>query len=92
MEMIELRTTEKNRGVLEEELETWIRGVDAPRAQMTCRVFRRSYVETDYCVQILHDSAEVKSHGSRLGLLMASTLRAHGLVSHRIWIPLEHKP
>jgi hypothetical protein len=91
MEMIELRTTERNRQALEEELEAWIRDVGAPQAQMTCRVFRRSYVETDYCIQILHGSGDVKSHGSRLGLLMASTLRTHGLVSHRIWIPMEHE-
>jgi hypothetical protein len=92
MEMIELRTAERNRKALEEELDAWIRGVDPQKEPVTLRAFRRSYVETDYCIQILHDSGDVKGHGSRLGLQMASSLRAHGLVSHRIWIPMEPAP
>jgi hypothetical protein len=92
MEMIELRTPERNRKALEEELEAWVRGVDPQKEPVTLRAFRRSYVETDYCIQILHEAGGPKSHGSRLGLQMASSLRGHGLVSHRIWIPMEAEP
>lgn len=48
-------------------------------------LFRREGLETDVAVHIRHLEAPERSGPSRLGLQVASSLRAFGLVEHTLW-------
>ncbi len=51
-------------------------------------IFRREGLETDLAVHVHHVDAQ-NSEPGKLGLRIASALKAHGLVEHRLWKQLK---
>jgi len=47
--------------------------------------YSRVLIDTDYSIHIIHDSGKVEGQGSALGLHLANTLKAFGLVNHSVW-------
>ncbi|MGD2272864.1 MAG: hypothetical protein PVI06_20880 [Desulfobacterales bacterium] len=91
VELIELRSIDKNRDMLKSELQKLIHSVDKQRKHQVIMAYRRVLIDTDFCIHILHDSNKVDNNGSQLGLRLASALKAFGLVNHSIWIEIHNK-
>lgn len=89
LEVIELRTVESNREVVESQLLTLINEIEKATKQQTIKSYRRVMVNTDFGIHLFHDSAKVENCGSELGLRLASALNEYGLVNHRIWIETD---
>ena len=85
LEIIELRTTESNRELLQTlllELSEDVIRVKDRHMKVYCRVMPYA----DFGIHLFHDSDEVEHTGSQLGLHIASALKAYGIVHHSIWI------
>ncbi len=62
-------------------------GAGGEQAEVT--LYRRPGLETDVAVHIRHPEASDRAEPNRLGLQLASALRAYGLVEHTLWQELE---
>ncbi len=54
------------------------------------RIYRQAGVAADLSIHIHHESTGELP--SPLGLLLASALREHGMVEHRVWIEEQPEP
>ena len=59
------------------------------REDVEVTLYRRDGLETDVAVHLRHPEASGKAGPSRLGLRLASALRALGLVEHTLWQELR---
>lgn len=91
-ELIGVRTAAGRREQLEKKLKDFIGKVQIETSTQSIHLFRRVSVDSDLCVHLRHDSKEAAPTGSRLGLRLASELKAFGLVHHSIWIELPGNP
>ena len=91
LEIIELRSVESSRKLIEEQLQSLLNefGMESKKQEMN--VYRRVMIDTDIRIHLLHDSKKVKNSGSRLGLRLVSALKPFGLVNHSIWIEMHSK-
>ncbi len=90
LEIIELRSVESNRELLESQLQKLINEVDKETKKQAIKVYSHTTVETDFRIHLLHDSKEADISGSPLGLHLASALKKFGLVNHSIWIEMPN--
>jgi len=86
LEIIELRSVESNRELLESQLQKLINEVDKETKKQAIKVYSHTTVETDFRIHLLHDSKEADISGSPLGLHLASALKKFGLVNHSVWV------
>ncbi len=49
------------------------------------RIYRRVTVDSDFLLEIRHDTAPIRPHGSELGVRLAAALRRWGVVYHAVW-------
>jgi nitric oxide synthase oxygenase domain/subunit len=91
LEVIGLRSVERNREILESKLQMLTDEVDKGRQKQVIMVYRRELINTDFGIHIYHDSKKVESCGSRLGIRLADALKEFGLVNHSIWIEMHSK-
>ena len=91
IEVIQLRSVDSNRELLESQLQKLMNEVDKGRKRQTIKSYSRVLIDTDYSVHLFHDSKKVGNSGSPLGLRIASALKAFGLVNHSIWIEIHNK-
>jgi hypothetical protein len=91
LEIIELRSVESNRELLESQLQRLINEVDKETKKQAIKSYSRVMIDTDFSVHLFHDSKKVENSGSRLGLRLASALKEFGLVNHSIWIEMHSK-
>ena len=89
LETIELRSTEGNRKSLESQLLKLVNEVNRKTENHAIKVYNRSAIGTDFCIQLLHDSRKVVANGSQLGLHLVSELKAFGLINHSIWVEMR---
>jgi hypothetical protein len=89
LEIIELRSAGNNRQLLASELQNLIHELDKAARREAIKAYSRMRVDSDFSIHLFHDSKEMETNGSRLGLRIAAALKAFGLVKHRIWIELE---
>ena len=89
LEIIELRSAGNNRQLLASELQNLIYELDKETRRQAIKAYKRMRLDSDFSIHLFHDSKEMKINGSRLGLRIASALKAFGLVKHRIWIELK---
>jgi hypothetical protein len=85
LEIIQLRAVDGNRQLLESELGRLIEAVVSDRENPAVVAYRRPMVDTDYCIQLTHDSSGIEASGSPLGLRLAAALKEFGMVSHSVW-------
>jgi len=91
LETIELRSIEGNRKTLESQLLKLINEVNRELKKEAIKVYTRVTINTDFCIHLFHDSKKAEDSGSQLGLHLASTLKALGLVNHSVWIEMNGK-
>ncbi|MFC2084834.1 hypothetical protein ACFLS9_07235 [Bacteroidota bacterium] len=91
LEIIELRSVDSNRNLIESHLQKLINEVDKETKKQAIKVYSRVMIDTDFRIHLVHDSDEVSYNGSQLGLYLASALKEYGLVNHNIWIEMHHK-
>ena len=89
LEIIELRTSDSNRKLLESRLRELINDVILETGRQGIKLYSHGIIETDFSIHIMHDSETVEHFGSRLGLHLASALREFGLVNHGIWVEMD---
>ena len=89
MEVIQVRTVDGNRKRLESQLRNLIDEVGKDGKIEAIRSYTRVLIDTDFSVQLLHDSEYVRQSGSRLGQCLASALKAFGLVNHSVWAEMK---
>jgi chlorite dismutase len=90
LEVIELRSVESNRELLESQLQALMDDVDKEASKQTIKAYRRVMIETDVSFHLVHDSHHVEQNGSPLGLRLASSLKEFGLVNHRVWMEMQN--
>ena len=91
LEIIELRTVNSDRELLESHLQELIQQVDKETQMQTIKTYRRVMIETDVSFHLFHDSPNVERNGSPLGLRLASSLKEFGLVNHSVWTEMSVK-
>ena len=89
VEIIELRTADSRRELLESKLLKLINQAEKEMKTKAFRSYRRAVVDTDFSIHLFHDSKKVEKCGSPLGLRIASALKAFGLVNHRVWVEIS---
>jgi hypothetical protein len=89
IELIQLRSAGSNREMLETNLKMLIDEVGGKRQKQVIMAFSRVSLDTDFSIQIFHESKKVENGGSCLGLHLAAALREFGLVHHSIWMELQ---
>ena len=89
LEIIELRTSGRNRQKLESVLEELLAGLNADAEQEQVKVYRSRSIESDYCLHLHFQAENSNREGSPLGLRMVSALQEYGLVHHSIWCEMS---
>jgi hypothetical protein len=91
LEIIELRTVNSDRELLESHLQELIQQVDKETQMQTIKTYRRVMLDTDLSFHLFHDSKNVERNGSPLGLRLASRLKEFGVVNHSVWTEMSVK-
>ena len=91
IELIQLRSADSNRKLLESKLQGLIDEVYRKRKRKVIMAYSRVWIDTDFCIHILHDSKKVETGGSRLGLQLVAALKEFGLVNYSIWREMNSK-
>ncbi|MEN8193655.1 MAG: hypothetical protein ABFS12_12610 [Bacteroidota bacterium] len=89
LEIIELRTVDKNLEILKEEFKNLIKEVEKATKREGIKTYSNEMIDTDFCVHLFHDSEKVDKGGSPLALHIVSALKEYGLVHHKIWIEFK---
>jgi hypothetical protein len=92
VEMIELRSVDGNRELLESHLQQLMYDVDEEANTQTITAYRRVMIDSDVSIHLVHDSEDVEKSGgplSSLGVRLASALKEFGLVNHSVWIEMH---
>jgi hypothetical protein len=90
LEIIELRTVDTKRELLESRLKELIDEVDMEAKKQVIKAYSHATIDTDFSIHLFQDSI-LENFGSQLGLRLASALREFGLVNHSIWIEMHSK-
>ncbi len=91
LEIIELRSVDSNRELLESKLQKLIDQVDKEKKEQRIMAYTRVLIDTDFSIHLFHDSNKVENSGSSLGLRLASALKEFGTINHSIWIEMHSK-
>ncbi len=91
LEIIELRSVDSNRELLESKLQKLIDQVDKEKKKQRIMAYTRVLIDTDFSIHLFHDSNKVENSGSSLGLRLASALKEFGTINHSIWIEMHSK-
>ncbi len=87
LEVIRLRSAEKNSGLLEELLLSIERL--SQDGLMEMKIYYHAALETDLGVHLHWESGRLEQNGSALGLRLAQALKEFGLVDHSVWMEKE---
>lgn len=85
LEVIELRSTDSDKVVLEMQLDKLLTEVEKEIQGKGVRAYRRVSVETDFSIHLLHESDQIEICGTELGLHIVSALKDFGMVNHTVW-------
>jgi hypothetical protein len=85
LEIIELRSVEKDKEFLTGQLERILHELEQEFPHMELRSYTRPLVETDFSIHLLHSTENMARTGSEAGLRLVAALRELGLVHHTVW-------
>jgi hypothetical protein len=85
LEIIELRSVEKDKKTLEAQIEKIFHEVEREFIGKSVRSYRRVLIETDFSIHLFHETENMETGGSEIGLRLVAVLRDFGLVNHSIW-------
>jgi hypothetical protein len=86
IEVVQLRTAERNHDILESRLIHLAEEIKREHGPGSIMVYKRSLIPTDFSIQIVHNSGKVEDAGSLLGLQLVAALKEFGLVNHSVWM------
>ncbi len=86
IEIIELRSTSNTQRQLDTQLRELINQVEKKTEKPEVKLYTSMMVDTDVSIHLFHDSNNVITRGSSLGIRLVSDLKSYGLVNHTIWI------
>ena len=89
IEVIHLRSAEKDSGPLKRFLEQFGEAIRKDPGPQKIRLFKRAHLETDVCLQLHHETEQMKLQGSRLGIYLAKEIKRFGMVHHTVWLESE---
>lgn len=89
IELITLRSLDGNRKRLESELRRLIDEVNRREPKQVINMYRRVRIDSDYSIELYHDSEKVDSGGSPLGLRLMCALKDFALVNHSMWVEMN---
>jgi hypothetical protein len=89
LEVIEVRTGDRNQDLLKAQLQKLIRETDPGTKEQTIVVYNRAMINSDFSIHLFHSTEKVDINGSPLGLQLVSGLKGSGLVNHTIWLELK---
>ena len=85
LEIIELRSVEKDKNTLAIQIEKMLREVERELKVGSVRSYRRVLIETDFSIHLFHETENMETSGSETGLRLVAVLRDFGLVNHTTW-------
>ena len=91
LEIIELRAVGTNRKLLESQLQELMDEAAKESLPESVRAYRRAMIDSDLSIHLIHESADIGTNGSSLGLRLVSGLKEFGLINHSIWIEMRGK-
>ncbi len=91
LEVIELRSVNSNRELLESQLPTLLEEVEQTTPKQSIKFYRHGMIDCDFSIHLLHESTKGATNGSQLGLRLVAALREFGLVKHSIWLEMHGK-
>ena len=89
MEVIKLRTAEKNLDFVEQTLTNLIIEFGNTGGMKDIKMYRNALLGNDALIYIHWASGRAEPQGSATGLCIAHILKEFGLVSHSVWIEAE---
>lgn len=89
LEMIELRSVENHRELLESQLQQLMHDVNREADAKDIKAYHRIMLDTDVSIHLVHESPHAEQNGSSLGVRLASSLREFGLVNHSVWVEMQ---
>ena len=89
LEIIEIRSVSSNRELLEAQLQDIIKELSRETNLLTVKVYRHAALDTDFSVQIYHNSKKTDTKCSSICTLLLAALKDFGLVNHTVWIEQE---
>ena len=86
--MIQLRSVDRDRGLLKEKLQNLIVEFEQKAKKEKIKVYSRIWIDTDFGIQLFHESETVESGGSHIGVRLATALKEFGMVHHSVWVEM----
>ncbi len=86
LEIIELRAADCNREQLDPMLNNLMKETAQEGVNHVTVVYNHAVIKNGFCIHLKHDTMEVESGGSQMGLSILANLKEYGLVNHSIWI------
>jgi hypothetical protein len=91
IEIIELRLSDAHREKTQSMLNKLINDAAREGNDLAVEVYRNADVSNGFSIHLTHDTKKVDNGGSQLGLSIAASLKAYGLVNHTIWLNMNGK-
>jgi hypothetical protein len=88
LEIIELRTVQMDPPDLRQQVAYW---VNEMKEVQGIAIYFNLRVETDWIIQLHHESEKVALRGSEFGRRLKERLKRSGLVNHSIWVEKSPK-
>lgn len=90
LEIIEIRLGRENINKRIKLLEKVIKEFKLEMGNKSIKIFQNVAIDTDFVIQIKHNSDKINKNGSKIGTHLMFTIKEMGLVSHSVWkdIPL----
>lgn len=85
LEIIELRSSNKNHEILSEKLTGFIDDMNKEDKNYRVKLYRHLTVENDWSFHIHHQTKINTNSPNQLGLRIASALQEFGLIHHSVW-------
>jgi len=86
LEIIEIRTTEKNHAALETYLTRWQAGVLAGTKALRVKIYRHAALESDFSIHLLYDNSTGEFDARVLSERLVCVLKDFGLVNQTRWV------
>lgn len=89
IEVIQLRSLNRNRKSLSSKLKRLIREVEKENKGQSVKIYGREMIDTDFSIVLFNHAEKEQKGGSALGLGLADALKEFGMVRHTIWLEME---
>jgi len=89
MEVIELRTAEKDPKIVEQIMIALKIEFGKTSGMRDMKMYRDALLDNDACIHMHWTSGRIEPQGSTTGLCMVHILKEFGLVSHSVWTEAE---